>query len=134
MPATYSSARGPLSVQIKGSAQLIRTLRKAGYDLDKLKPANKSAADIVIAAAGRLVPRKTGKLASTLRAGATRKAGVARAGTKRVPYAGPIHWGWPKHHIKPRLYLVDAAKSTENQWTLIYKEAVDKAIAEVKGM
>ena len=134
MATDYSSAAGSLHAQVKGASQLVRTLRKAGYDLDKLKPANRAAADIVIQEALRRVPRRTGKLAGTLRSGATRKAGVVRAGTKRVPYAGPIHWGWPQRHIKAQPYLIDAAKATEDKWALKYKEAVDQAIAEVRGM
>ena len=38
---------------------------------------------------------RPGDLKKTLRSGASARAGVVRIGKKLVPYAGPIHYGWP---------------------------------------
>lgn len=38
---------------------------------------------------------RAGDLKKTLRSGASSRAGVVRIGKKLVPYAGPIHYGWP---------------------------------------
>lgn len=134
MAKYVSGAAGSLSAQIKGSRRLARTLKKAGADMSKLKESNLQAAKIVVPVAESTVPKLTGKLANSIRAGATASAGVVRAGNKnRVPYAGPIHWGWPKHHIKATTFLVDAARQTQPQWYQVYKLAIDKALAQVKG-
>lgn len=133
MVQDYSSGRGPLRIQIQGQRELQRRLKKAGADLDELKAANLKAAQIVVPRAQSLAPKRTGKLVRTIRAGATRKAGVIRGGNNRktgVPYAGVIHYGWPKHHIKAQPFMTTAAQQTENQWVKIYKFAVDKAIAQ----
>ena len=51
-----------------------------------------------------------------------------------MPYAGPIHWGWPAHHIEAQPFLSDAAKATEPQWRSEYMKAVEDALAQVRGV
>jgi len=120
-------------IEVKGSAQLARTLRKAGADAKDLREVNKKAAQLVVPAAQGQAPVKSGRLSSSIRAGATQKAGVIRAGKKSVPYAGVIHWGWPGHHIKPHHYLTDAAKQTEPAWVELYDQEIKKIIEQVQG-
>ena len=94
MASTYA-AGGNGSIQLKGASELARGLKKAGADMKDLRQVNKEAAQIVVPEAKNLAPKgKTGKLAASVRAGATQKAGVVRAGSKRVPYAGVIDYGW----------------------------------------
>lgn len=120
-------------IEVKGSAQLARSLRKAGADAKDLKAVNRKAADLVVPAAQSQVPVRSGRLAKTIRAGATQKAGVIRAGRASVPYAGPIHWGWPGHHIKPHPYLADAAKATGPAWVNLYETEIKRIIEQVQG-
>lgn len=123
--------------QVDGAKQLIKTLRKAGIDFDDLKPVNGDAAEIVGAAAGPAAPRRSGRLASTLRTSATKRAGVIRAGNNRknngVPYANPIHWGWVRRGIKPNPFLSRTAKATEPRWLRLYENFTDKVLRKVKG-
>ena len=100
MASTYA-AGGNGSIQLKGASELARGLKKAGADMKDLRQVNKEAAQIVVPEAKSLAPHKSGKLAASVRAGATQKAGVVRAGSKRVPYAGVINYGWPGHNINP---------------------------------
>lgn len=47
--------------------------------------------------------RRTGALGNSIRAkGALRGGTVMAGGTKRVPYAGPIHYGWPTRPNKAK--------------------------------
>lgn len=73
-----------------------------------LKSIHKDAADVVLDKALALVPVRSGRLKNTLRSAATQRSGRVRAGFKRVPYAGPIHFGWPERHISPQPFLYDA--------------------------
>lgn len=58
-----------------------------------LRDANKSAAQVVVKRALPLVPVKTGRLRSSVRAlGSQAKANV-RAGNTSVRYAAAVHWG-----------------------------------------
>lgn len=118
---------------VEGGARLRKTLREAGSDLEDLKAANKQAADIAATAAKARTPKLTGRLAGDIRASGTKTAGTIRAGRKRIPYAGPIHWGWPARNIEPSMYLTEGARGTESIWVPLYQELVDEALNNVKG-
>ena len=84
------------ALMVVGQRRFVQTMRKAGADMDDLKEVNREAAEIALPAVRNLAPRgKTGRLAGSLRVGATKRAGVIRAGRKAVPYAGPINYGPP---------------------------------------
>lgn len=124
------SAGNP-TIQVKGARELARGLKQAGADLKDLRAVNKQAAGVVVPEAKRRVPARTGRLANSIRAGATQKAGVVRAGSKRIPYAGPINYGWPKRNIKPTHFMNDAAEATRPQWVQVYADAVQKIIDRI---
>lgn len=119
-------------LQLKGAAQLAKGLRQAGADLKDLRDINEQAAQIVAPAAKALAPQRSGRLTKSIRAGATQKAGVVRAGNNgKVKYAGVINYGWPKHNIKATMFANKAAKNTEPQWTQLYADAVQKIINRI---
>jgi hypothetical protein len=53
---------------------------------------------------------------------------VVRAGGARLPYGGPIHWGWPARHLAAQPFLTDAGKQTEPEWVGIYTHDVQQLI------
>ena len=77
--------------------------------------------------------RKAGRLAGSVRVGATQKAGVIRAGRKNVPYAGVINYGWPARHIKGSQFVNNGVASTEPQWSRLYEQFVNHTLNQVKG-
>lgn len=122
-------------IEMTGQKELARRIRKIKGNLDDFKEANAKAANTVAVRARTLAPKRSGKLAKSIRPGATKRRAVARAGNNRnsksgVPYAGPIHWGWPARHIKANPFMSVAAQQTEPQWVKYYKLAADKAIAQ----
>lgn len=123
--------------RVRGATELQRTLRQAGADMEDLKAVNERAAEIVLPVAERLAPKRSGALKDTLRVGASKRAGIVRAGNNRktgVPYAGPIHWGWPARGIDENLFMVDAAHATESQWEQLYINHAEHALGLVKGI
>lgn len=97
------------SIQIQGLNKLIRDLRKYEPDAAKaLRESSLASAKFVASSANGYVPRLSGALAGTIRAGATARSGVVRAGRAKVPYAPPIHWGWGRRHIAPQPFLTKA--------------------------
>jgi hypothetical protein len=131
-------------VRVVGANRLARTLRAADMDVKVMSRINKQAASTVAAAARPTAPvgvktRKSrkryrpGKLAKTIRAGATLRAGVVRAGGGRVPYANVIHWGWPSRNIRARPWLSDAAVRTEPVWVKQYEQHMKDVVKQVKG-
>lgn len=120
-------------VEIDGARELRRTLRAAGDDLEDLKAANQAAANIAAAAAKSEAPKLTGRLAGDIRASGTKTAGIIRAGRKKLPYAGVIHWGWPKRNILAVPYITAGAQQTESIWVPLYQKQLDQALKKVKG-
>lgn len=88
-------ARGRIEVQ--GVKVIQKRLRQMDDGtVAELKRVYFYSADLVAKNALPRIPRRTGRLASTLRVTATKRGGYVRMGGKRTaPYAGPIHFGWP---------------------------------------
>lgn len=120
-------------VQVDGLRQLRKTLRQAGDDLSDLKEVNRKAADTAAGGATKAVPRLSGLLQSNIRSSGTKTAGIIRAGSKKVPYAGPIHWGWKDRNIKANPFLSKGAKDTEPAWLPLYEKEIDEILSKVKG-
>jgi hypothetical protein len=122
-----------VGVRVEGLNTLVRTMRKAGADLGDLKDANARAAAIVVSAAAGMAPRRSGKLAGSIRGSRAGNRARVLAGRASVPYAAPIAWGWPARHIKPQPFLSDAARATESVWLPQYLADVQSALDGVKG-
>lgn len=106
----------PARVEITGLNKLIRALGKLDDQArDDFKEAGHAAATIVVGEAKRTVPYRTGRLYETIRAGRTVRGGRVYAGKARVPYAGPIHFGWGRRNIAPNPFLYRAADRRVNE-------------------
>jgi len=82
------------SIKVEGLQQTIKQLQALGTDRSEIQNANFEAAQTLINQARPLVPVRTGRLRSSLRAARATNYATARAGLNSVPYANPIHWGW----------------------------------------
>jgi hypothetical protein len=118
-------------VRVEGARQLRRALSRAGDDLSDFRDANAEVARIAGAAGRSRAPRRTGTLAASVRTSGTKTQAVVRAGGARVPYAGPIHWGWAARHIAPHPFLSEGAQATEPVWLAVYMAKIDRIIARV---
>ena len=124
---------GPV-VEVQGARELRRTLKAAGDDLSDLTKVNATISRYVAACgAAAMAPRRTGRLAGSLRGSQAKASATVRAGGARIPYAGVIHYGWPRRHIRAQPFLVDAAHQTEPTWTRFYLAEVDRIISHVHG-
>lgn len=122
------------TVRVVGLPRLVATLRAAEVDLDELKVATSAAGQIVLAAATATAPRRTGRLASSGKASKNRRRATITFGAAAVPYAGPIHWGWPRRHIAANPWVSKAAQATEPTWTQAYVRELDAILARVEGV
>lgn len=92
----------PFVVKVTGAKELRKAIRqvedaaaKKGMQAD-LKGAYRTAARAVEVQAKMEAPRRSGRLAGSIKAkGTTTGASIVAGGLKAVPYAGPIHYGWP---------------------------------------
>ncbi len=118
-------------IEVRGARRLRATMKRAGIDLDELKTAHRDAADVVVKATR--APNVTGRLQSTVRPGATKTMAIVRAGYASVPYAGPIHWGWPRRGIRAQPFLSDAATSSESTWIQAYENEIEDIVNRIEG-
>lgn len=120
-------------MEVKGAKELRKTLKAAGDDMKDLKATHLRVAQQVVPVARTLAPKRTGRLAGSIRGSGTKTAAVVRAGSKAVPYANPIHWGWGRRHIAANPWMSRAGKQTEPAWTRTYTASIDAILAKVKG-
>jgi hypothetical protein len=112
-------------IQIQGLRETQKALRDMSDDLkDEMKPTHKAAAEVIVEGSKRYVPVRTGRLAASIRAVATRTSGRVRAGSAAVPYAGPIHFGWPARRIKPQPFIYDAIDSRRQEVYDLYAQRI----------
>lgn len=120
------------AIKVEGAAELAKRLRRAGdKELQaELKEAWREAADEVLSAVRG--PNKSGALMGSVRSTATLRSGRVAAGKKSVPYAGPIHWGWPARGIAANTFLLDALDMRETRAIDVVTEHVEKIAAKVQ--
>jgi len=127
----------PVSIKTQGMKVLRRRLSVLDAGFDDLKELHEDVAKIVAFRASQLAPiGKTKELRDTIRASGTKTAGRVRAGFKRVPYAGPVHFGWATRPdfnkgwqggpILPNPFLYDALDERHNEVFETYFKGVKK--------
>lgn len=94
--------------QVQGLSTVVRGLKALGLDVDDLKGAfSKIAAEGATKAQG-YVPRRSGRLAGSIRGNRAQSKAVVTAGRASIPYAGPINYGWPARGIAPSGFMQKA--------------------------
>ena len=122
------------TIEVEGARELRRTLAKAGADLNDLKETHRAVGAYVGARAVQNAPKVSGALAGSMRPSSAKTSAVVRFGSKAVPYAGVIHWGWAGHHIAANPFASTAAEDTEETWLAMYMDRIEKIVATVKGI
>lgn len=131
-------------VQVDGMRQLRRNVKAAAADLpggtgttnawiNDIKDAYRNVGNIVAPAAKTKAPKRTGRLAGSVRTSGTTTAATVRVGYASVPYAGPIHYGWPARNIEPQPFVIDAGRATESRWVAAFQAGIDKLLSRIKG-
>jgi hypothetical protein len=121
-------------VRIEGADELRRNINRMSQGIDRdaargdMKAAHLQAAEIVKVKAVQLVPVRSGRLLQTIRAAGAQKSGRVRAGFARVPYAGPIHFGWPARRISPQPFLYDALDARRFE----VRDAYERNLAQIR--
>ena len=102
------------TVLVEGVRELNRKLTAAGKDTTQMSALMHRLGNIVIANAR--VPRLSGDLAGTLRAGKGKTKAVVRAGyARRGAHAGVVHYGDPHRGHRAQPFLTDALKRSQSR-------------------
>lgn len=92
-------------VHVDGLRELIRDLQDVGVQVDDLKDAFGSIAKEAADLAASFAPRRSGRLQASIRGTRAKNKASVRAGGARVPYAGPVNFGWPRRGIRASLFM-----------------------------
>ncbi|MFJ4666729.1 HK97-gp10 family putative phage morphogenesis protein [Kitasatospora purpeofusca] len=137
-------ADSAFTVRVEGLDELKRALRQLkDSDLNKaVREVNKAAAEIVKPEARKTAPSghrsrkdnkryKPGKLEKSITVLASANSAVVKAGSSsRVPYAGAIHFGFPRRHIRPNRFLFRAMARTSDQVSETYEREISEVLRD----
>lgn len=125
-------------MQVDGARELRRQLKQVQDGVADLKAAHAAAAMTVEQRAAQLAPRRSGRMAATLRSSGQVSGGIVRVGYARLPYAGPIHFGWPTRPnpgkgwrggpIYPNPFMYEALDDRRSEVIEMYEDRVNGLI------
>lgn len=109
-----------VSLRVEGLTPLVRQLIALGLDVDDLKDAfaelakrgERIAAGYAPVGSAASRDPHPGQLKSDIRGNRARSRAVVTAGRANVPYAGPINYGWPAHHISGAGFM----QKVDDEW------------------
>lgn len=131
-----------IAIRVEGARTLRSSLRNAAGDLEDLKALHTKVAAEVLPFALAMTPNDSGALVSTGRSSGTANTAFIRFGNRRVPYAGPTHYGVPTafrdairrpHEQEPHPWLVDAVHDSERFWIETYWDGLNQIIDKISG-
>lgn len=117
------AGKGP-AVEVHGAKELRKALQRMGDDLADFTALHRELAEMVAGAARSRAPVLSGKLAGSVKGKGSKTRARVTAGSRLVPYAGPIHFGWPRHNISPQPFLYDALDSRKREVVSRYEDRV----------
>jgi phage gpG-like protein len=117
-------------ITVEGDAMLAATLHRAAGDLADLTATGRGAGEVVRARAASNAPKRTGRLAGSVRASASRSEVVVAAG---VVYAARVNYGMPSVGQPAQPFLSDALGDTQREVGARYERAVNTAVSHVRG-
>lgn len=120
-------------VSVRGLHAMRQALRQLQPEFVKgLRQANVEVAQRIVAPiAADEAPKRTGALARDVRGLATQTRARVAVGRAKLPYAPPIHWGWPRRNIERNDFLVRAAEIGAPRVQAAYERVVSQSLRAV---
>lgn len=123
---------GPTAyLRVAGLESLERDLAGIGVKLSDLDFAGIASEGMRLAAS--FAPKRSGKLAASIKGSKSKSRATIRAGSSRVPYAAAINYGWRKRNIEP-VGFMQKADAVLRQRVPAELEAQMRRIITGKGM
>lgn len=120
-------------VRVEGLAQAVRSLKALGLEVNDLKDAFSRIATEGAERVSRHVPRRSGRLAATVRGNRAQSKAVVTIGRASAPYAAPINYGWPARHIRAANFVAQADEEMRPVAVRLLEDEINKAIRD-KGL
>lgn len=132
----------PITIKVEGARELRRALKRGGDDVGDMRKVHREIARDLASTSRPLVPHRTGKLAASLKGEGTQTKARIVAGSASVPYAGPIHFGWPTRPnpgrgvrggpIPANPFLYTAVDRRRDEVMAAYQEHVERICSKVE--
>jgi phage gpG-like protein len=119
--------------QVEGLSKVVRDLKAMGVEVNDLKDAFSKIAAEGADIAERHTPKRSGRLAASIRGNRAQSKAVVTAGRSAVPYAGVANYGWPSHNI-PAAEFMQAADREMQPIALRRLEDEITALIRKKGL
>jgi hypothetical protein len=118
-------------LEIDGLRDVQKAMRNFSDDSrNDMKETHRRAGQIVVDGAARLVPVRSGALLASLKSAPTQRQGRVRVGSAAVPYAGPIHFGWPARNIQPNPFIYEVLDGRRQEVYALYAERISQLIVK----
>jgi phage gpG-like protein len=121
-----------MPLKVDGLKELVRDLEAAGVQVVDLRLAFGGIAKEATSLAAGFAPRRSGKLARSLRGSSAKNYATVTAGGSRVPYAAPINYGWKKRNVVASGFMQKADAAIQPLVMRRLVTAVDKLLSERK--
>jgi len=115
-------------VRVTGLNETVRALQRLGVEVDDIKDVMADIAAEGARLAGQYAPRRSGRLAATVRGNRAKGKAVVTAGKAKVPYAGAINYGWPGRGIKGRFFMQKADEALAPEAVKRLEAGIDRLI------
>jgi hypothetical protein len=114
------------AVRVSGVREVQAALKRLEADAGDLKAAHLAVSSALVPGVGLRSPRRTGALAASWAAGATKTR--ARITSSRK-YAGVIEYGWPARGIDPARMVRDTVDASHAEILELYQAELAKLAA-----
>ncbi len=123
-----------VSVRVEGLNALVRDLEAAGVELEDLKDVFADVAERGARFASSFAPKKTGRLARSVRGNRAKNKAVVTAGNRRsVAYAQVVNYGWPARGIAASSFMQRADAVVQDYAIKRLDKGINKLIKD-KGL
>jgi hypothetical protein len=128
-------AQRTLRLTVIGEDRVRRALEHLDADElpDRLATIHLSVGRRIAAHAKAHGPRRTGRLVDSVKPVRSRRSAGVTYGGPAIPYAGPIHFGWPARGIRAQPFVAIAAKATESGWATTYRNRLQDIVREASN-
>lgn len=120
-------------MRVEGLNKLVRDLQKLGLEVEDLKEAFGGIAAEGADLASSFAPKRSGRLAASVRGNRAKNKAVVMAGRASVKYAGPINYGWPARNIAASSFMARADVALQPEALQAITDAIEEKIRE-KGL
>jgi hypothetical protein len=114
--------------KVEGLAQLVRDLKAIGVEVEDLKESFSKIASEAADIAASHAPKKSGRLAASVRGNRAQSKAVVTAGRASVPYAGAINYGWPRRGIAASGFMQKADERMRPKAIQLLEDEINKHI------